>query len=337
MPRGIYLSEDLRKKIVEFHVEGKKQIEIANLLKIHKSIVSRTIKNFKERNSTSSLKKLGRPRKTTPQHDHRIKRIAQRDPHLSATAISNELGDVSLSRKTIQRRLKEFGIISRRTAKKPFISRKNRKARLDFAKKYLNWTVSDCKLVLFSDESKFNLFGSDGKRFVHRPAHERYNPKYTKSTVKHGGGSVMLWGCFSSFGTGPVFNITQNMDRFLYLDILKNTMLPYAEDNLPLRWVFQHDNDPKHKCKLVTEWLEKEKVKVLKWPSQSPDLNPIENLWEALKRKVSGHNVRNKGQFLEILKEAWESISPEIIETLIESMPRRLREVIKNKGYATHY
>ena len=87
----------------------------------------------------------------------------------------------------------------------------------------------------------------------------------------------------------------------------------------------------------MTEWLEKEKVKVLKWPSQSLDLNPIENLWEALKRKVSGHNVRNKGQFLEILKETWESISPEIIKTLIGSMPRRLREVIKNKGYATHY
>ena len=92
-------------------------------------------------------------------------------------------------------------------------------------------------------------------------------------------------------------------------------MLPYAEDNFPLRWVFQHDNDPKHKSKLVTEWLDKEKVKVLKWPSQSTDLNPIENLWEALKRKVSGHNVRNKGQFLEILKETWESISPEIIKT----------------------
>ena len=127
------------------------------MLKIHKSIVSRTIKNFKERNSTSSLKILGRPRETTPQHDRRIKRIAQRDPHLSATAISNELGDVSLSRKTIQRRL---------TAKKPFISRKNRKARLDFARKYLNWTVSDWKLVHFSNESKINLFGSDGKRFV---------------------------------------------------------------------------------------------------------------------------------------------------------------------------
>lgn len=337
MPRGKYLSEDLRRKIIEANRSGLRQVEISTVFNLHKSVVSKTISNFKTRNSLKSIKKSGRPRKTTKKIEMVIKKIAQAHPHKSANQVLCELPGVNISSKTVQRRLREAGLFSRRAAKKPFISKKNQKARLNFAKKYLYWSVNDWRKVLFSDESKFNIFGSDGIRWVHRPEGKRFNPKYTRATVKHGGGSCMVWGCFSAYGTGPLHIIEGTMDRFVYLDILKNVMLPFAEDNLPLAWIFQQDNDPKHKSKIIQEWFLSEKVRVMDFPAQSPDLNPIENLWEELDRRVRRSSISNKQDLINVLQESWNSIGDETILKLLESMPKRCREVIANKGYSTHY
>lgn len=84
--------------------------------------------------------------------------------------------------------------------------------------------------MLFSDESKFNIKGSDGLKLVRRPKGQRLNPRYTTGSVKHGGGNVMVWGCFSGHGIGPIHQINGIMDRFVYKEILHNVMLLYAEE-----------------------------------------------------------------------------------------------------------
>lgn len=208
---------------------------------------------------------------------------------------------------------------------------------MNFAQTYVNWSVSKWKTVLFSDESKFNLFNSDGKCHVRRKTGERLNPRYCRSTLKHGGGNVMIWTCFSGHGVGPFHQIDITMDRFVYKNILETVMLPYAEWEMPIRWVFQHDNDPKHTSKLVKDWFIANGIQVLDWPAQSPDLNPIENLFAILKRKVGNRRFQNKKDLMDSLKFEWERIPMSTINNLLESMPRRCAEVIKNKGYYTKY
>ena len=147
----------------------------------------------------------------------------------------------------------------------------------------------------------------------------------------------MIWGCFSRSGVGPIHKIAEKMNRFLYKDILQNVMLPYAEENMPLCWNFQQDNDPKHTSKLLKEWFVEEKVNVLQWPSQSPDLNPIEHLWEELERRIRKKNMKNNTELWETIQEEWNQISVDVCKTLVDSMPRRCQAVLEAKGYATKY
>ena len=108
---------------------------------------------------------------------------------------------------------------------------------------------------MWTDESKFNIFGSDGKQFVRRPPNKEFDPHYTKKTLKFGGGSIMVWGCFSSSGIGLIYLITDTMTANIYNTILKEIILPYAEDNMPL-WIFQQDNNPKHTASITKRWFQ---------------------------------------------------------------------------------
>lgn len=155
--------------------------------------------------------------------------------------------------------------------------------------------------------------------------------------MKHGDGKILVWGCFSWNGVGPLFLINDIMTKDVYINILNSVMLPYAEWNMPLIWTIQQDNDPKHTARATTAWFRENNVEVMSWPAQSPDLSPIENLWKQVKYKLKDAKPRNKAEFCASVRDAWYSIPVENCQRLIKSMPKRCRSVLSNKGHAINY
>nr|XP_047145668.1 uncharacterized protein LOC124818682 [Hydra vulgaris] len=178
---------------------------------------------------------------------------------------------------------------------------------------------------------------SDGKQYARRPQNQELSPQYTLKTVKHSGSKVIVWGSFSWSGVGPLYRIQGTMDQHIYKEILENVMLSYAQENLPLVWKFQQDNDPKHTAKSIKVWLTANKIDVLGWPTQSPDLNPIENLWKEVDRNINRLTATNLNYLCVEIKAAWDAITPERCQNLISSMGRRCQAVIDSKGYPTKY
>ena len=163
-------------------------------------------------------------------------------------------------------------------------------------------------------------------------------PKSTFTTVKYGGGSVMLWGCFSSKGPGNLVRVHGIMNALNYQDILnKNLMASARKLKMGRHWVFQQDNDPKHVAKSTQKWFSSHKLKVLPWPSQSPDLNPIENLWGELKRRVHERGPRTLDDLERLCKEEWSKIPLSVFSNLVKCYRRRLSAVLLAKGGCTKY
>jgi transposase len=252
-----------------------------------------------------------------------------------------EIKDITISPQTVRNFLKRAGLKAVGKKKRPYLKHSHRKARMDFAEKYQHWTVEDWKRVIWSDETKINRFGSDGKKWVWKRQGEQLNKRLIEPTFKHGGGSLMMWGCMSWEGVGFAAKIDGRMDSDLYCSILEDELQQSIKFFKKKRkdTLFQQDNDPKHKSNKATSWFKDHKIQVMDWPAQSPDLNPIEHLWVHLKRQLAAYSTPPSGinELWERTQREWEAIDTAVVQNLIESMPRRVEEVIRAKGGCTNY
>ncbi|CAB5393933.1 unnamed protein product [Rhizophagus irregularis] len=222
---------------------------------------------------------------------------------------------IEVSAETVHRAFKKNDLKSMVKVKKPLLLPRHKKARYEFAKKYKHWKKGGA---------------------IEGSACKRNNKVWWRWCFQ------FVWGCFTAQGIGYLCRIDSRMDAELYCKILEEDFLMTLDyyDLDVVDVVFQHDNDPKHKARITTDWLETNNINVLDWLAQSPDLNPIENLWSELERRLRKDGsiiITNKTSLWEKIQTSWNNIETEVCTKLIETMPRRIEDVIKQKGGYTKW
>lgn len=335
-----HLSLEIRAAIVAKYESGISATKIAETYKINRKTVYNLLKKKSNSGSLQDAYKKGRNRRTTEKEDRRIIRLFKETPGLSPLALSKTEDfcvNFGISDRTIRRRLRAANLKTYVLRKSPSISEKNKKLRLEFARKYKNAPNDFWKQVLFTDESPFSIQGTYGKKFVRMEPKTIKKIRPTLPTQRHSGGTIMFWGCMCINGVGDLVEIKGNMNQAVYIELLNETAFACGDLLIGTSFVLQHDNAPCHKGRNVTSFLNGVGQKVLEWPPQSPDLNVIEHVWAYLKQKRSKSLTQTRLEAVENIRSLWNDIPMEFLINLVESMPRRLQAVIDAKGGNTKY
>ena len=333
-------SQDIRKCVVELHNKGNGYRKISSTLNVPISSVRNIIVKFRNDGTTANRARTGRNRKLTERDVRSCMKIVNKDPKITSKELQSHLASTgkTVDVSTVRRYLNREGLHGRVPRMKPLLKPIHKEKRLEFARKHIDATQAELNNILWSDETKLELFGVNDNRFVWRKSGEALLEKNTLPTVKHGGGSIMLWGCFAAAGTGNISVIEGIMNSEGYQHILTDNVKQSARKlHLGRAFVFQQDNDPKHTSKSTQKYFATQKLRVLEWPSQSPDLNPIENLWRELKRRVHKRRPSNIEELKTFAMEEWRKIPTKTCQHLVETYKKRLSAIIAPKGGHTKY
>lgn len=276
----------------------------------------------------------GRPKVISDRDRRAILRVASNSA-LTATQIASTAG-VNTNVRNVQRLLHDVKHLKRKKMlKKPPLSKKHKKERLQFAKEHITWKKK-WRHVIFSDEKKFNSDGPDGYKYYY---HDLRKDDIILSRRQFGGGSVICWAAIGFEGKTEIKLISGKIKSVNYIKLIDEQLAKYGTQIGGQNYIFQHDNAAVHTVKLVKGYFSEHNIPILMWPAHSPDLNIIENCWGKLARALysNGKQYNNVEQLKNAVQDEWKKLDQDCIKNLFETLPKRLIEVLKNKGGYTHY
>ncbi len=334
-----HLSLMQRSACVVMDAEGQLRKDIAAKVGTSIPSVRHWVNHYAEHKHVKDEPRSGRPRETDDATDTNIALTAIEEGFISARGVKRKLGlDVSID--TVDRRLIEGGLPGRVAQHFFAYTDEHKRKRLAFAEKYKDWSEEKWDKVIFSDEKIFWGSGFSGQVWVRRPVGEAMNPKYCVDQKPHPI-KVSMWGSFCGRGLCYSYIFNKTMDAKLFVEILsthlKQSAALYYQTDPPEQWYFLQDNAPQHNSIKARTWLHNNGISVLDFPPYSPDLNPIENLWNHLARVVETAQATTMEELQDVVAEAWKKTELSFIQTLVHSMPKRCKAVIEAQGEHTKY
>ncbi|KAI7955142.1 hypothetical protein MJO28_005542 [Puccinia striiformis f. sp. tritici] len=328
-----HLTTEQKAKVVGMKASGLTVSQVSRLAELPRSTVDSILMRNRERGTVETTKRPGRPRKTTDRDLRELKDVLESNRKTKLSEVG-DLIQTQVCDRTLRKRIRDLGYNSCVAVKKPYVNDKQKKNRLRFAREHSSWTVADWERVIWSDESSFEIGKNSELVRVWRTKQQKYNLECLEPTFKSGRSSTMVWGAFFGITKTPLVFIppgqrkAANFIRNVYMPGL----VPFLKDKDPdcsRRLLLMEDGAPVHTAKLSAKFRAEAKIdKIPKWPSQSPDLNPIENVWKVLKTNVQNfYHPRSVDEMHEALRQAWDDFPSSTLIHIIDSMPGRMQAV----------
>jgi transposase len=303
-----------------------------------KSTVQKISEKFKATGHVKDLERSGRPPKLDDRAMRSILRANAKDPFMKVREIREDFNSVRppnrrVSNSTVQRILNQNGVRAYKLAEKWKISEKNRRLRVDWCRKHRSWTLEDWAGIIFSDESRIQ--NNPARRIIRvrkgAKIGAHLNPQRNRFDV-----AVMVWGYISFEGPRKLVFVNGTINGKKYSETLEDHLIAEVPGLRAGEFMFQHDNARPHIHKDVKAKLREYNIKTLDWPAQSPDLNLIEACWRLVKSKLK-ESYDSEAELRTDIQNAWDYIDDAFIRKLYISLPERLAEVIRVKGWPTRY
>ena len=340
--RGPDLTVSQKEQIASLHDAGFQNCVIAKILGVSRSTICNFIKRYNSRGSIENRPRTGRHKLFTARdatHLSRVSKVNRTQTLREITSTFNQCRDRTFSQKTIQRELHKQGIKKLTVRKTLRVTDVNRRKRVEWCRGKRYRTVDDYwNRVIFSDECKV-VIGQDTRVRVWRKVGEEWLADCLCPPSKRRL-SLMIWGCVSFNGVGTLTVVDGNINAQRYIETLEDHLWPVVARYFPDdSYIFQDDNAPVHRARIVHAYRQQNNIHGLVWPAQSPDLNIIENVWLKLKRELQkrSSNIDNVVDLERAIRQVWFAIDPAYIQSLYRSIPRRVLSVVKANGHITKY
>lgn len=338
----VHLTQDQRQAAVQMLLRGTSQAVIARNFQVSKSTITRLYQRLRQTGTTNDRPRSGRPRVTTRRQDRymRLTHLRNRFRTAVETAqVTPGMHNNRISPDTVRNRLREFGLRPRRPYVGMPLTPQRRRVRMAWLTQHRPnlFPLRQWRNVMFSDESRYLLYRSDGRQRVYRRVGERFRDNCLAEVDRFGGGGLMVWAGISHGHRTPLVFIDGRLTAQRYVDvILRPVVVPFVRQH---NVTFQQDNARAHVARLSMAFLQQNNVDVLRWPPYSPDLSPIEHLWDVLDRRVRRRpQLPTTLQTLRlVLVQEWNAIPQAQIDRLIQSMTRRVRAGLNANGGHTRY
>ena len=340
--------------ITLFNTVTQSRRKISQLTGIPKSTVIDIITRARVRheqglNPTGNYLRTGRPKIYSEEEKQELLQLVNRDPFAIISELKRDLNSqnplATASRQTISHILGAEQIGSRVAKKKPFLKDQHKMARLQWCLERQYWTLEEWSRVIWTDESTFELGALAGGRrrcWRQRGVAKAYESRYLKPTFKSGRSSVMMWGSIIYGFKGPMTILDagrMNGSKYISM-VLMPHLIPFWMEMSEHYGIVEvmEDGARVHTAKMCCTYREAHGLVSMPWPAQSPDLNPIENLWSIMKYEISKlAKPKSIDEMALLLAEQWNQLTPKVWKNLIESMPRRVKACIEAEGGSIRY